>query len=104
MFCKPVNAQCYFACNGGFIMSACEDIHGRISFRKYPVELLGRSSQYACFFLSSTPHPRPAEDPLLARDTGGILGEPCGVSDMTALLQTQGLGAPDSAGGRPVGP
>lgn len=54
--------------------------------------------------LQRPPNPRPAEDPLLARDTGGILGEPCGVSDVIALLQTQGLGAPDAVGGQPVGP
>lgn len=74
-------------------MSACVDTHGRISFRKYPVELLGQ-----VLFLSS-PTLRPAEDSLLVPDTGGILGEPCGVSDVITLLQTQGLGAPDAAGG-----
>lgn len=96
MFYKPVNAHCYSACNSGFIMSACVDTHGRISFRKYPVELLGQ-----VLFLSS-PTLRPAEDPLLVPDTGGILGEPCGVSDVITLLQTQGLGAPGAAGGRLV--
>lgn len=41
---------------------------------------------------SPAPPSRPAEDPLLADDTGGILGEPCGVSDLIVLLQAQGLG------------
>lgn len=50
---------------------------------------------------SPAPPSRPAEDPLLADDTGGILGEPCGVSDLIVLLQAQGLGDCWCCGGRP---
>lgn len=61
--------------------------------QKAPSGAPGRSSQCPRFFLSSPAAPsRPAEDPLLAHDTGGILGEPCGVSDLIVLLQAQGLG------------